>query len=85
MVAGPWSEGLGVQVEYKFGQPFRGFIGANVLITCNSLCCPFTEPSSSKSGWTHEEYLIDNDAMNDRVQLVEFKKKFKDMNVSFDE
>ena len=45
------TEGLGIPLENKYGHPFTGFIGARTLLTCNGLCCPFVEPSSSKSGF----------------------------------
>jgi energy-coupling factor transporter ATP-binding protein EcfA2 len=56
-------EGDGISLEVKFGHPCTGFIGANIIITCNNLCFPFIEPVASTSGYTKQEFQIENEAM----------------------
>ena len=78
-------EGLGNPVENKYGHPFTGFKGAKSLITCNALCYPFVEPESSRSGFNQTDYKFDNEAMQERVELIQFTKKFRDTGLRFDE
>ena len=77
-------EGLGCNLNVKFVHSFTGFVDAYMLITCNALCCPFIEPPCSTLGFSREEFLLDNEAMMRRTNLIEFTKKFEETNLVFD-
>ena len=79
------TEGLGIPLENKYGHPFTGFVGARTLLTCNGLCCPFVEPSSSRSGYDQTQYKDDKEAMEERTVLVRFDTKFDPSLITFDE
>jgi len=78
-------EGEGVPLENKYAHGFTGFVDACTLVTCNNLCYPFVDPSSSRSGFDKNDFENDNDAINERVEVVGFNKKFKDTGHSFKE
>ena len=67
-----------------YGNAFTGFIKCFILYTCQYLVCPFLPPKSSNSGWTWEQYELDNKAMKSRTRLVKFDREFKDCQLSFD-
>ena len=78
-------EGLGISLNVKYAHSFTGFIGANLLMTCNALCYPWIEPSSSHSGFTKDDFNLDHGAMYDRAKVIKFTKKFVDTGLCFNE
>ena len=69
-------EGRGMLIENKGKDPFHGFKGSFILLTCNELPCPLGPPVNSSSGFDRATYEREQRAFMGRCEMVELTKGY---------